>query len=170
MQYDIPKKKKVSRFSIVFTCIATIVFAIFVRWLIHSYLFLPLYISTNAMEPSLAKGKRIYIKRYFDPSTLKRGSLIFFSHPKTDKYKLIRRIVALPGEKISLVKGNLYINGKAVKVLSLNKKKNIFGTIHNSEIKLKANEFFVLGDNLSMAIDSRYLGPISFEQIEGVYK
>lgn len=75
---------------------------------------------------------------------------------------VVKRIIALPGESISCEEGDIYINDKKIV------EDYIVGETQSfKKIKLKSNEYFVMGDNRENSIDSREYGPIQKEEIIG---
>lgn len=75
---------------------------------------------------------------------------------------IIKRVIGLPGEKISCSDNKLYINGEI-----LRENYSIGITSDFSEITISENEYFVLGDNRENSIDSRIIGSIPIKQIKG---
>lgn len=78
----------------------------------------------------------------------------------------IKRIIGLPNETIQIKDGKIYINGKVIEddyCLS----KMYSGGIATEPIKLGDDEYFVMGDNRAGSKDSREIGPIHRDQIEG---
>ena len=86
--------------------------------------------------------------------------------------KLVKRVVGLPGETIKYESGQLYVNGEPVEenFISDDVKKQTVTRYGNDipEIKLKDDEYYVLGDNRGNSTDSRYFGAIKKSQIKGV--
>jgi signal peptidase I len=118
----------------------------------------------------------------------KRGEIIVFSSKniKINRYKIkeehyTKRIVGLPGETISIKPPYIYINGKRLEAPLVFKKiseckdgykgyflhpgKDAILRNENNEIKLADNEYFVLGDNSQISLDSRAFGPIKRKDI-----
>lgn len=65
----------------------------------------------------------------------------------------IKRIYGLPGEKIVIENGNLYVNDNKVEFENL---KNSLSSNIEQNVKLGDNEYYVLGDNLDSSKDSRF--------------
>lgn len=80
----------------------------------------------------------------------------------------VKRIYGLPGETIQIVGNDILINGEKIDdpYESNVMVKGDEGTA-KEPITLKDNEFFVLGDNRAVSLDSREMGPIRKDQIQG---
>ena len=76
--------------------------------------------------------------------------------------KLIKRVIGLPGETVEYKDGKLYIDGKVMKDEYSKSTTNDF-----DKVTLGKDEYFVLGDNRAVSIDSRRLGPINKKDILG---
>ncbi|MGM9835066.1 MAG: signal peptidase I [Bacilli bacterium] len=124
--------------------------------IIRAYIATPVRVSGPSMQPTL-KNKEMLILN-------KRGNLERFKIVviKTDRDHLIKRIIALPGEKIEVVNNELYINDEFVEDNYGDGVTKDFGPI-----ELGDNEYFVMGDNREDSTDSRILGPIKEEKIMG---
>ena len=68
----------------------------------------------------------------------------------------------MPGETIAYIDGKLYINGKYME-----DKYSLSKTEDFDVVKLQDNEYFVMGDNRAISKDSRIIGPVTENQIEG---
>lgn len=80
----------------------------------------------------------------------------------TKEDELIKRIYGLPGEKISIENNTIYINDKKLE------DKYAYGFTSDYEsIVLGSDEYFILGDNRAVSLDSRTIGPIKEKQIKG---
>lgn len=86
----------------------------------------------------------------------------------TDGYFNIKRIIGLPGEKIQIKNGKVFIDGNVLKDLPFD---NLIMTegLAATEITLGEEEYFVMGDNCNNSEDSRYvnIGNISKKEISG---
>jgi signal peptidase I len=80
----------------------------------------------------------------------------------TENEELIKRVYGLPGEKISIENGEIYINDKKIE------DQYAYGNTSSYEaITLGDDEYFVLGDNREVSLDSRIIGPVKKENIKG---
>ncbi len=123
-----------------------------------------------SMETTLNDGDSIIINkfsyRFNDP---KRFDVIVFKQSgKEHSYYNIKRIIGLPGEKIQIKDGVIYINGEIIQETINVEPMNNFG-LAEEEIKLEENEYFILGDNRNNSEDSRFasVGTIRRDEIVG---
>ena len=110
----------------------------------------------DSMNPILNNGDIALVNRIvYDATAPKRGDIIVFK-PKGNEnsHYYIKRIIGLPGEKVQILEGELYIDGE--------KLEEDYGVseitdpgIAAEEIELEGNEFFVLGDDRENSEDSR---------------
>lgn len=85
---------------------------------------------------------------------------------ETGGYKaIIKRIVACPGDTVSFVNGELYVNGD--KETRFAYKFNTVGVGDNYQHTMQKDEYFVMGDNRGDSIDSEDYGPIHLNMIYG---
>lgn len=94
-----------------------------------------------------------------------RGDIVVFRYPRDPEEYFIKRVIGLPGEKIQIKEGKVYIyneNNPEGAELEENYLADGIRTYSQSEeiISLGADEFFVLGDNRSSSKDSRSFGPV----------
>lgn len=124
----------------------------------------------NSMETTLKDGDSVIINkfsyRFTDP---KRFDVIVFKKSgKEHSYYDIKRIIGLPGERLQLKDGLLYINGEIVEDIIQAEPMTNYG-LADEEIVLEENEYFVLGDNRNNSEDSRFasIGNIRRDEIVG---
>ena len=137
--------------------------------------FLVYKIPSPSMVSTLHVGEEGIARSYFPGMELQRGDIILFD-PITEQNKdlicaapndiFIKRIVGLPGEKISITNQQVYINGAP-----LDEPYAIYATNETSEMNeiiVPEGCYFVMGDNRSHSADSRGdLGCIPLENIKG---
>ncbi len=111
----------------------------------------------DSMEPSLYNGQSVLVNRIFyrilSPS--KGDVIVFLPNGNEKSHYYIKRVVAVPGETVQIIDGNLYINGEVVDNEGDEYDKMEDAGIAENEIKLDSGEYFVLGDNRNSSEDSR---------------
>jgi signal peptidase I len=117
--------------------VKTVVYALLIALVLRVFLFQPYTIPSASEEPNLYRGDYIIVSKWsygwsqksapfldrlptFMPGRLlftppKRGDIIVFKLPSSGSIDYIKRLVGLPGDRIQVRGGQLYINGQAVK-------------------------------------------------------
>jgi signal peptidase I len=120
-------------------------------------------IDGSSMEPSLHHGQLIVIARWsYWFQTPKRGDVIVFSAPNAKNRDLVKRVVGLPGEQISVRNGQVFVDGEQIQEPYAQP-----GQYTGGSWTLGENELFVMGDNRSRSQDSRSWGPLQTSRIVG---
>ena len=154
-----------------FDFLETIVVALSVFVVVYLFLVQPHEVKGSSMEPSFLNNQYIITDkisyRFGDPQ---RGDVIIFKAPVNPDVDYIKRIIGLPGDKVMITKGKVFINGKMISELYLADLTPIFpnGFVQDGvEIDVPQEHYFVMGDNRPHSSDSREFGPISKKLIIG---
>jgi len=134
--------------------------------LIEAFFIEPVTIDGSALEPSLRNGDRIFVNKRM--GGLSRGDLLLFGYPKKPSVRILLRVVALPGERVQLRDGLLYIGGQQVPEPYISQDHNLKRS-STDEIEVPGNSYFMLGDNRDDAFDSRLIGPVPGQFIYAKY-
>lgn len=141
--------------------------------LVMVYLFImsPQEISGRSMEPNFYNGEYILTNKieykFTDPQ---RGDVVIFKSPRNPDIDFIKRIIALPGESVSISDGSIYVNGRQLIEPYLSPDIFVFGGSYlpeGSERMIPQGTYFVVGDNRPHSSDSREFGPIAKEEFIG---
>lgn len=129
-----------------------------------------------SMEPTLHEKDAVFVEmvsKYFtDPQ---RGDIMTIDATGlpgyTKKEKIIKRLIGLPGETVTIRDGSVYINGVLLDepYLADNVPTYMNDTGAASgydDITLGTDEYFFMGDNRGASLDSRVLGPITASRIK----
>jgi signal peptidase I len=129
-------------------------------------LFIPRFlVEGTSMEPNFHNQERVVVSRLdYMLGHPQRGDVIVFNHVE-DTY-LIKRIVGLPGEKVELKDGKVYINDVRLEE-TYSWGICVSHSCTDESWTLGPDEYFVLGDNRSSSMDSHNFGPIKLSQIVG---
>jgi signal peptidase I len=99
-----------------------------------------------------------------------RGDIIILRPPTDNSKDFIKRVIALPGEKLLIRDGFVYINGHKLDEPYLPEAWTTFNNWPNDGTDGKVmgpNQYFVMGDNRNKSQDSRIFGPIGRDRIDG---
>lgn len=114
--------------------VRTVIYAILIAILIRTVWFEPFKIPSGSMYPTLYVGDYLFVSKYtygYSKHSMpwsiplfegriwqdepQRGDVVVFKYPRDNKTDFIKRVIGLPGDKIKLEKGRLYINGELIK-------------------------------------------------------
>ncbi len=122
-----------------------------------------------SMVPTLAENGK-YIANYWEVRTRdpKRNDIVVFKDPG-DGGLSVKRVIAVEGESVMIKAGKVFVNGKELdeNYLMANTRTFTYCAVKEEFITLGTGQYFLLGDNRSVSIDSRSYGPVSHSAIMG---
>jgi signal peptidase I len=126
----------------------------------------PFAIPTSSMTPTLRPADHVLVDklayRFGDPRT---GDLVAFHRPGTGEV-LLKRVVALAGQRVGLEDGVLVVEGRAVSEPFVRDRRLIDG-VYFGPVRVPSGSVFVLGDRRSDSLDSREFGAVPRADIIG---
>lgn len=171
--------------------------------LLRSFLYEPFQIPSGSMIPTLRIGDFILVNKYsyglrlpvtgtkvLDIGQPKRGDVVVFFPPNDERY-FIKRLVGLPGDKVEVRNGLLFVNGQEMKQVphtdlvpedhSYTIQLEQLGEVRHAmqrnvrpgrysvhySITVPEGHYFMMGDNRDNSSDSRDWGPVPEENIVG---
>ncbi len=141
-------------------------FSILVSFFIILFVYQPVKVEGGSMEPGLEDQERIFInKLVYRWEGIGRGDIVVFRYPRDPHKSFIKRVVGLPGDRVRIAFGHVYLNGKLVEEAYV--PEDFLDTRSYPESVVPANAYFVLGDHRSMSNDSRDFGPVPRSYIYG---
>jgi signal peptidase I len=149
-----------------------LIFALMIAALVVVFIVQPVKVEGTSMLPRLHDGERIFVNKliYYDDfrwaPKVERGDIVVFWFPDDPSKSYIKRVIGLPGDKIEIVEGVVRVNGSEITESYLDPRLNItHRSMENTEVK--ANYYFVLGDNRDNSSDSRIWGLVPKKYIYG---
>jgi signal peptidase I len=161
---------KSSRKRIVLEILLYVVALFFAAVIVPKYILQRTVVVGDSMETTLHNGENLWVEKvsyHFDK--LKRFDVIvFYPHGKDDNEYYIKRIIGMPGETVQIIGEDIFINSELL-TESFGKDPIKNPGIAVNPIQLAEDEYFVLGDNRTVSLDSRYeeVGPVKKENIGG---
>ena len=140
-------------------CVFALIISIAILLPLRIFIFEPFVVVGNSMSPALNPGAYFFVEKY-DKDFVRDDIVVFQS---SNNSRIVKRVIGLPGEKMSSKDGQLMINDSPYQgILSSNKIEQDTG------ITLGVGEYYVLGDNLaSSTVDSRKIGAVKSSQMIG---
>jgi signal peptidase I len=185
------KQSKKSGAKSLLELVITVAFAVGLALLIQAFLVKPYRIPTESMVPTLAVGQRVLTNRVFNHPGI--DDIVVFHPPKgaddqpgtcgrkgegdgtrmpcgvptpqESSQTFIKRVVGVPGDRISIVKGHVIRNGVREHDPYI---KPCDSCNFPSTIVVPPGEYFMMGDNRGESDDSRYWGPVPDSYLIGV--
>ncbi|MFQ3565716.1 MAG: signal peptidase I [Aggregatilineales bacterium] len=131
------------------------------------------YIEGPSMQPSFHAGQFLIVSRlHYLFGAPQRGDIVVFDPPgddgRTDEPLLIKRLIGLPGERVEVRDGRVYINGELLTESYINST-SVAQSCRGQycDVVLRDNEYFLMGDNRNNSRDSRAFGPVERSRIVG---
>lgn len=147
--------------------VKSVAIALVLAVLIRQFLYTPVTVSGQSMEPTFEHDNRIVITKIHK---IDRSDLIVFHSPFSED-DLIKRVIGLPGDVVIMKDDQLYINGERYEeeYVEANKEKIHEGQrlTDNFEVEVPEGHYYVLGDNRLNSTDSRMIGFIDRKSIVG---
>ena len=159
-------------FGVFWDFIEAIVFALAIFVVCYLFLFQPNQVKQHSMEPTYHDSEYILTDKIsYRLGMPKRGDVVVFRSPKNAEVDFIKRIIGLPGEKIKIKAGKVYINGDILDESAYLDPSVYTGSesslAENTESLIPDGHYFTMGDNRTQSSDSRDFGPVKPSEFVG---
>ena len=130
------------------------------------FLYQPVKVEGTSMMPTLADQERVFINKFvYRLEPIQRGDVVVFRYPRDTSKSYIKRIVALPGDRVRIDDGMLYVNDHLVAEAYV---PAMYEDVRSfAETVVPPHSYFVLGDHRNLSNDSRDFGPVDDSYIYG---
>ena len=127
--------------------------------LFRTFIMSPIRVNGPSMDTTLKDGQLMILNKL---GKVERGKIVVVDIPGDI---IIKRVIALPGDSIYALDGKVYVNDEEIKEDYILNETSDF-----EKVFLKKDEYFVMGDNREVSLDSRSIGPVKKSQIKGTTK
>jgi signal peptidase I len=163
--------------------LVVVVVALVAALLVRTFAIQAFYIPSGSMEPTLTRGDRVLVNKLsYDLHAVHNGDVVVFRRPPKDNSTdpdLIKRVIAGPGQWLSVSNCRVYVNGKQEPQPYLPKgwegPSSEYCTLWDipgmlqlpNPYRVPSGTYFVMGDNRKDSDDSRYWGPVPADYLVG---
>jgi signal peptidase I len=130
------------------------------------FLYQPVKVEGTSMLPGLQDQERIFINKFvYHFESVARGDVVVFRYPRDPAKSYIKRVVGMPGDRILIDRGRVYVNGRRLTENYV--PRDFLDGRSYPEVVVADRSYYVLGDHRSMSNDSREFGPVEQSYIYG---
>jgi signal peptidase I len=134
--------------------------------LIITFLYQPVRVEGTSMLPRLEDQDRLFINKFvYRFTAIERGDVVVFHYPRDPEKSYIKRVIALPGDRLRIDQGTVWLNGKQQLETYVPEEYRDLRSM--AEIVVPADTYFMMGDHRSISSDSREFGPVDRSLIYG---
>ena len=130
------------------------------------FLYQPVKVEGTSMMPTLEDQERVFINKFvYRLEPIHRGDVVVFRYPRDTSKSYIKRVIALPGDRVRIDDGLLYVNDRQVQEGYV---PSTYEDVRSyAETVVPAHCYFVMGDHRNLSNDSRDFGPVEESYIYG---
>jgi signal peptidase I len=149
--------------------------AIATVFIVRTFLLQPFLVNGASMEPNFASGDYLLVDELtYHLRTPERGEVIVFRYPGDETTFYIKRVIGLPGERVSLSASGVTIFNKdhpgGLKLGESYLPAEDAAGYGEKEFVLDGSHYFVMGDNRVHSFDSRNWGPLDKKELIGLVR
>jgi signal peptidase I len=134
--------------------------------LIITFLYQPVRVEGTSMLPRLEDRDRLFINKFvYHISAIERGDVVVFRYPRDPEKSYIKRVIALPGDRLRIDHGDVWLNGK--RQIEAYVPDEFRDSRSQAEMVVPEGTYFMMGDHRSISSDSREFGPVERSLIYG---
>lgn len=135
----------------------TMVVAVVVVVVLRAFVIVNAVVPTGSMENTIMPGDHLLgLRSAIIMSEYERGDIIFFLFPDDETQHYVKRIIGLPGEKVVINNGKIYIDDSEVPLEEPYLKEDWVSATGPYEFNIPEDSYLVLGDNRNGSADARY--------------
>jgi len=134
--------------------------------LIITFLYQPVRVEGTSMLPRLEDHDRLFINKFvYHIESIDRGDVVVFRYPRDTEKSYIKRVIALPGDRIWIDHGQVWLNGQPLHENYVPQEYRDSRSM--AEMVVPEDCYFMMGDHRSISSDSREFGPVERSLVYG---
>lgn len=154
--------------------VITIAVGVILALLVRAFVAEVYIVPSGSMLDTIQEGDRLLGEKVtYKTSSPKRGDIVTFDDPEKPGTTLIKRVIAVAGDTVDLRNGFVYVNGKKLSEsytegkpsYPLEQYSSTLGEAISYPYKVPAGHIWVMGDNRTNSLDSRYFGAVSVDSV-----
>ncbi len=143
-----------------------LILSVLLAFIVIVFLYQPVQVEGTSMMPRLWNHERIFINKFvYRLEPIQRNDIVVFWYPLDPSKSYIKRVVGLPGERISIRDGSVYIDGKPL--LEPYLPPDYLDRQSYPPVLVEPEHYYVLGDHRESSNDSRVWGTVDRKYIYG---
>jgi len=145
-------------------------FSVLIAVVLIVFIYQPVKVEGTSMQPTLQNEERIFINKFtyrFGLGDIERGDTVVFWYPEDRTKSYIKRVIGLPGDRIRIDSGQVYVNDHPMDFVPDGYKDSVSWPRVPVDQVVPPDKYFVLGDNRSSSSDSRSWGYVPRDYIYG---
>ncbi len=133
---------------------------------IITFLYQPVRVEGTSMLPRLEDQDRLFINKFvYRFEAIERGDVVVFHYPRDPEKSYIKRVIALPGDRLRIDHGQVWLNGKRLSEDYVPDEYR--DNVSLAEMVVPTDTYFMMGDHRCISSDSRTFGPVERSLIYG---
>lgn len=150
----------------IFLWIRDLVVSAAISVLIITFLYQPVRVEGTSMLPRLEDHDRLFINKFvYHIESIQRGDVVVFHYPRDPEKSYIKRVIALPGDRLRIDRGQVWLNGDPLDEGYVPRRYRDNRSM--AEMIVPDDTYFMMGDHRSISSDSREFGPVERDLVYG---
>jgi signal peptidase I len=130
------------------------------------FLYQPVRVEGTSMLPRLEDHDRLFINKFvYHFSAIQRGDVVVFRYPRDPEKSYIKRVIAVPGDRLRIDRGEVILNGRRLAEPYVPDEYR--DSRSYPEIVVPPDFYYMMGDHRSISSDSREFGPVERDLVYG---
>jgi signal peptidase I len=166
------EQEKPSTMRSILSWVGVIAVALACAGLIRAFVIEPFVVPTESMSDTIEVGDRVLGEKVTDASRdPQQGDIVTFTDPRDSDTTLVKRVIAVGGQTVDLRDGVVYVDGEALDEPYTDGQETypldttLEGVTIEYPYTVPEGYIWVMGDNRTHSLDSRYFGPVSVDSV-----